>query len=1039
MSQQEAKLPARRHSRFMGFPHCILALALLASEVLAEPVDAVRAKHAATGWKNEAKHILHHRMDKPVKQVSSYPDFHVVELEPEGFIVVPAEDTLPPVIAFSENGKFEPDENNPLWTLVSSDLKQRRAHLKLNQAKFEAFRAASDADRPSDRLLEQMATRQSHFGRLEQRGKERSVSRAVPPTLSSYASAPGTNSVDTGPILVGAPNLAPVKITSVELVNGKIQIMHDADESVSLSVSHDSGKTWQLLDSGVVWPVWTSRHPAGENVGFYKAERDGLFDAWAVQSFRHPAPSPPLLDEMQTASPPLAYQSASISDVRVSPLISSRWSQTAALGQNCYNYYTPKNYPCGCVATAMSQLMRYWRCPSSGIGQVTKTVYIDGSQTTRTTRGGNGLGGAYDWNSMPLQPGSASYNLAQWQMIGSLCYDAGVCVYMSYTYGASGAGINSAATALVSNFKYSQSRCMWINSGANSTIWDNILRSNLAGGYPVLLGISSARGGHCVVCDGFGYSGSTLYYHINMGWAGYCDAWYLLPTVNDGVYNFDTVDSFAFNVYPTGTGELIGGRVLNTAGAPVGGATVSATAAATYTTTTDSQGYYGVIVAGNQTYTVTASKSGYIAASIGGIHVGNSVPDYNGNSPNGNYFGADLVLPQFSFSAVALINSVWLRWTTPTNCGMANNTVYIRHRTDRYPTNSSDGTAIYSGTAQVFEHTGCDGSGTVTNYYAIWGNNGSPYASLTGATQASGCAAPGNLKLYWTSAAAGRAAIWFLRMDGSVCSSGFAGTYASGWVLVGAGDINRDGTPDLIWHNATLGKAAYWLMSPDGVMLSGGYIGDITAGWVLKGVGDIDRDGTADLVWHNATQGKAAYWLLNPDGTKRTTGYIGTVTAGWSLVAGGDLDGDGTMDLLWQNTAVGKVAYWFLNPDGSMRSNGYVGNITTGWNLVGTGDINRDGTPDLVWLNPTSGRVAYWILNANGTQRSSGYVGNVTAGWTLVGTGDIDGDKSTDLIWQNATLGKTAFWFLNPDGTQRSSGYSGTISSAWTLSTSSGF
>ncbi len=58
----------------------------------------------------------------------------------------------------------------------------------------------------------------------------------------------------------------------------------------------------------------------------------------------------------------------SISDVRVASFIMSRWSQTTAGGTACYNYYTPNGYLCGCVATAMSQLMRYWTFPTAGVG-----------------------------------------------------------------------------------------------------------------------------------------------------------------------------------------------------------------------------------------------------------------------------------------------------------------------------------------------------------------------------------------------------------------------------------------------------------------------------------------------------------------------------------------------------------------------------------------------------------------------------------------------------------------------------------------------
>ena len=111
----------------------ILLVVLLAIPATADPVDQLRAARAAAGWKADGKQILNHRMDKPIKKVTSYPDFHVVQIEPEGFIVVPVDDTLPAVIAFSENGNLEPDNDSPLWMLLSADLKARMAGNRLKQ------------------------------------------------------------------------------------------------------------------------------------------------------------------------------------------------------------------------------------------------------------------------------------------------------------------------------------------------------------------------------------------------------------------------------------------------------------------------------------------------------------------------------------------------------------------------------------------------------------------------------------------------------------------------------------------------------------------------------------------------------------------------------------------------------------------------------------------------------------------------------------------------------------------------------------------
>ena len=50
---------------------------------------------------------------------------------------------------------------------------------------------------------------------------------------------------------------------------------------------------------------------------------------------------------------------SSIGDIRVPALMSSTWGQSTVGSLNTWNYYTPNNWVCGCVATAMAQLMRF--------------------------------------------------------------------------------------------------------------------------------------------------------------------------------------------------------------------------------------------------------------------------------------------------------------------------------------------------------------------------------------------------------------------------------------------------------------------------------------------------------------------------------------------------------------------------------------------------------------------------------------------------------------------------------------------------------
>ncbi len=316
---------------------------------------------------------------------------------------------------------------------------------------------------------------------------------------------------------------------------------------------------------------------------------------------------------------------STISDIRVGSFVQSRWDQSTVSGQNCYNYYTPNNYVCGCVATAMSQLIRYWQCPSGGIGVHSFQIWVDGVSQYKNTRGGDGSGGAYEWSSMVLDPKNSGVNDAQRAAIGALTYDAGLSVHMSYTSGSSSAYTEDAAAGFVNTFGYSNAIYYAPYSNIPDDIRNAMVNPNLHARYPVLFGITG-DGGHAIVCDGYGYNSSIMYHHLNMGWSGADDAWYNLPTIDTTYYNFNSVYKCIYNVYPTGSGEIIAGRVTNASGSPLSGVTVSASGG--YSATTDDKGIYALAkVPSNTTFTVTASKTGYRFTSqtvTTGISVNNS-------------------------------------------------------------------------------------------------------------------------------------------------------------------------------------------------------------------------------------------------------------------------------------------------------------------------------------------------------------------------------------------------------------------------------
>lgn len=77
----------------------------------------------------------------------------------------------------------------------------------------------------------------------------------------------------------------------------------------------------------------------------------------------------------------------------VAPLLKSKWDQTKVGSKNVYNYYTPGHYPCGCVATAMAQLLRYHEYPTASITPQAFTCTVSGVATNTMMMGGGRMPG----------------------------------------------------------------------------------------------------------------------------------------------------------------------------------------------------------------------------------------------------------------------------------------------------------------------------------------------------------------------------------------------------------------------------------------------------------------------------------------------------------------------------------------------------------------------------------------------------------------------------------------------------------------------
>lgn len=204
----------------------------------------------------------------------------------------------------------------------------------------------------------------------------------------------------------------------------------------------------------------------------------------------------------------------------IQPMLTTNWDQGSP-----YNNLCPRvgGYRCvtGCVATAMAQVMNYWKYPAVGTGSVSYTLaaseedlFMDFSDTP------------FDWDKMKDRYRSGSYTAAESKAVATLMQACGYSVKMNYTPGSSGAHASDIRGALSNYFGYDKEMSRKErNTYMNQDEWNALIYKDLALGCPVIYSGQSSGGGHCFVCDGYDGKG---YFHINWGWSGVSDGYFLL-------------------------------------------------------------------------------------------------------------------------------------------------------------------------------------------------------------------------------------------------------------------------------------------------------------------------------------------------------------------------------------------------------------------------------------------------------------------------------------------------------------------------------
>ena len=231
----------------------------------------------------------------------------------------------------------------------------------------------------------------------------------------------------------------------------------------------------------------------------------------------------------------------------VEPLMLSKWDQG-----EYFNYYCPRDpagdngrVVTGCVATALAQLIYYYRFPETGTGSYS---YTDANYGVQSADYGNTI---YNYNAMCDVPTCINTEISK------LIYHCGVGVDMVYGPNGSGMYNHSAARVLRTYFKYSP-ETEYLYRDSTDLNWDSVIVSHLNRRMPLYYAGWSVPNinGHGFICDGYKTVDSNYFFHFNFGWSGYMDNYYYTNSLIVGSNNFNLAQELIINAYPDTTQYL---------------------------------------------------------------------------------------------------------------------------------------------------------------------------------------------------------------------------------------------------------------------------------------------------------------------------------------------------------------------------------------------------------------------------------------------------------------------------------------------------
>ena len=203
------------------------------------------------------------------------------------------------------------------------------------------------------------------------------------------------------------------------------------------------------------------------------------------------------------------------SEEAIEPLLSTQWHQTSPYNSKC-PIQEGENCLTGCVATAMAQIMNYFQWPQDTV------AFIEGYISDRGVNVEYLNPTAFKWGKMK---NNYDYEDSgeETDAVAELIRYCGQAI--NTDYGLSGSTASVSPEVMIRYFDYSNTTRNVSRSHYSTLHWEQLILNELKEGRPVLY----SNVDHSYICDG--YDGNWLF-HINWGWGGRYDGYYLLSVLN---------------------------------------------------------------------------------------------------------------------------------------------------------------------------------------------------------------------------------------------------------------------------------------------------------------------------------------------------------------------------------------------------------------------------------------------------------------------------------------------------------------------------